>query len=119
MTMVADFCSQIILQKSFTVSCLGPVSRRWSQSQTERSLRALGLWPWPSGPGNGFPTRPEERGDGPAGPFHTLQSPRTGVGSSLPIPHPVLPLPPADVPLGLGNPRELSKTRLGDDLPGP
>lgn len=26
MTMVADFCSQTILQKSFTVSCLGPVS---------------------------------------------------------------------------------------------
>lgn len=27
MTMVADFCSQIILQKSFTVSCLGPAGR--------------------------------------------------------------------------------------------
>lgn len=27
MTMVADFCSQIILQKSLTVSCLGPVDR--------------------------------------------------------------------------------------------
>ena len=34
MTMVADFCSQIILQKSFTVSCLGPVGRGWSRSQT-------------------------------------------------------------------------------------
>ena len=49
MTMVAHFCSQIILQKSFTVSCLGPERRGWSESDRAvpgapgRSCWLLGL----------------------------------------------------------------------------
>lgn len=49
MTMVAHFCSQIILQKSFTVSCLGPERRGWPESDRAvpgapgRSCWLLGL----------------------------------------------------------------------------
>lgn len=53
MTMVADFCSQIILQKSLTVSCLGPVCRGGAQSQTRRGSLApvtLALGPWDRAP---------------------------------------------------------------------
>lgn len=45
MTIVADFCSQTILQKSFTVSCLGPIKREDSLRGKGRrgSLKDLGL----------------------------------------------------------------------------
>lgn len=38
MTITADFCSHIILQKSLTVSCLGPAHRTqtWSRDVAER-----------------------------------------------------------------------------------
>ena len=31
MTMLAEFSCQIILQKSFTVSCMGPANREWDR----------------------------------------------------------------------------------------
>lgn len=45
MTMVADFCSQTILQKSLTVSCLGPVCTGQFRSQKARREVALGSQP--------------------------------------------------------------------------
>ena len=79
-TMVAHFCSQIILQKSFTVSCLGPGRRGWSESD-----RAGPASPRPVtlafGPQDSCsPTTCPEEGGG--GPIHSLQSPRTGVGAA-------------------------------------
>lgn len=48
--MVADFCSQIILQKSLTVSCLGPACRGKTPSHTgrggHRGSQPLSSWPW-------------------------------------------------------------------------
>lgn len=55
MTMVVDFCSQTILQKSLTVSCLGPVSGRRPQSQRQPQGEVpAGPSPWHPSPGTLF-----------------------------------------------------------------
>lgn len=96
-TMVAHFCSQIILQKSFTVSCLGPGRRGWSESDrvVPASPRPVTLAFGPQDSCS-LTTCPEEWGGGPV---HSLQSPRTGVGGSLPV-WPCLSLPDTRPPRG-------------------
>lgn len=46
MTIVADFCSQTILQKSFTVSCLGPVGGGEGQHGGAMSKLTQRVQPW-------------------------------------------------------------------------